>query len=144
MSTQLTCPNCGKTTAVIRGKPEYGGGYVCWAKNGGCGHKWGQAPVVRNDESPERIEGVPKMASAPAPVQKMPLAPPPRPVDLTLRTIIVVARSFQGQPGEKATYVRVHTADLDDAGNLYLRRGGKTLAMYAAGAWDCVLVEDVP
>jgi predicted RNA-binding Zn-ribbon protein involved in translation (DUF1610 family) len=29
------CPNCGKET-IIKGKEEYGGGFVCWAKNGDC------------------------------------------------------------------------------------------------------------
>lgn len=33
---QKTCPNCGNTT-VIKGKAEYGGGWVCWKKKGGCG-----------------------------------------------------------------------------------------------------------
>jgi len=35
-----TCPNCNKNTGVIKGKEEYGGGWVCFAKKGGCGHKW--------------------------------------------------------------------------------------------------------
>lgn len=34
------CPKCRSTTGVIIGKPEYGGGFVCFAKKGGCGHKW--------------------------------------------------------------------------------------------------------
>ena len=34
------CPKCGENTAVIIGKPEYGGGYVCFGKKGGCGWKW--------------------------------------------------------------------------------------------------------
>lgn len=33
------CPDCGKD-AIIRGKPEYGGGWICFAKKGGCGAKW--------------------------------------------------------------------------------------------------------
>ncbi len=36
-----TCPKCGKQT-VIEGKPEYGGGFVCWKKQGGCGAKFGK------------------------------------------------------------------------------------------------------
>ena len=31
------CPNCLSSEAVIKGKEEYGGGWVCWAKKGGCG-----------------------------------------------------------------------------------------------------------
>ena len=33
------CPTCGKTT-IIKGKDEYGGGWLCWAKRGGCGAKF--------------------------------------------------------------------------------------------------------
>jgi hypothetical protein len=33
------CPECGKD-AIIKGKAEYGGGWLCFAKKGGCGHKW--------------------------------------------------------------------------------------------------------
>lgn len=35
------CPKCGKTSSVIAGKAEHGGGIVCWKKrNDGCGHTW--------------------------------------------------------------------------------------------------------
>lgn len=34
------CPSCGKET-IIKGKEEYGGGYLCFAKKGGCGAKFG-------------------------------------------------------------------------------------------------------
>lgn len=33
------CPTCGKHT-IIAGKEEYGGGWLCWAKKGGCGAKF--------------------------------------------------------------------------------------------------------
>jgi len=36
------CPNCGQET-VIKGKEEYGGGWICWKKEGrsnGCGMKF--------------------------------------------------------------------------------------------------------
>jgi hypothetical protein len=36
-----TCPKCGKE-AVIKGAPQYGGGFVCWKKQGGCGAKFGE------------------------------------------------------------------------------------------------------
>ncbi|MEA5511792.1 hypothetical protein VB715_18630 [Crocosphaera sp. UHCC 0190] len=36
---ELTCPSCGQPT-VIKGKAEYGGGYVCYKKKGGCGAKF--------------------------------------------------------------------------------------------------------
>ncbi|MBN1206368.1 MAG: hypothetical protein JXB05_15755 [Myxococcaceae bacterium] len=33
------CPACGKDT-IIQGKSEYGGGWVCFKKKGGCGEKY--------------------------------------------------------------------------------------------------------
>lgn len=33
------CPECGKAT-IITGKKEYGGGFLCFAKKGGCGAKF--------------------------------------------------------------------------------------------------------
>ena len=33
------CPTCGKD-AIIKGKVEYGGGWICFAKKGGCGGKF--------------------------------------------------------------------------------------------------------
>jgi len=36
---ERTCIHCGKET-IIKGKAEYGGGWLCWAKKGGCGAKY--------------------------------------------------------------------------------------------------------
>lgn len=33
------CPKCQKDT-IIKGREEYGGGWICFAKKGGCGAKW--------------------------------------------------------------------------------------------------------
>ena len=33
------CPNCG-AEAIIKGKAEFGGGWLCWQKKDGCGAKW--------------------------------------------------------------------------------------------------------
>jgi hypothetical protein len=37
---ERTCPECG-AAAIIKGKTEYGGGWVCFGKKGGCGAKFG-------------------------------------------------------------------------------------------------------
>ena len=37
---ERVCPICGKAT-IIKGKEEYGGGWLCFAKRGGCGQKFG-------------------------------------------------------------------------------------------------------
>lgn len=34
------CPKCQKTTSVIVGQAQYGGGLVCFKKKQGCGHTW--------------------------------------------------------------------------------------------------------
>jgi len=33
------CPECG-AEKIIKGKTEYGGGWLCWSKKGGCGAKF--------------------------------------------------------------------------------------------------------
>ena len=35
----LICPVCGKD-AIIKGRVEFGGGWLCYQKKGGCGKKW--------------------------------------------------------------------------------------------------------
>jgi len=42
------CPECGKET-IIKGRAEYGGGWLCYATKGGCGEKW--------DDGDKAIEG---------------------------------------------------------------------------------------
>lgn len=37
--SERLCPKCGKS-CIIKGKAEYGGGWVCFSKKGGCGAKF--------------------------------------------------------------------------------------------------------
>jgi hypothetical protein len=39
--SRRACPQCGKE-AIIKGKEEYGGGWLCFAKKGGCGAKFAE------------------------------------------------------------------------------------------------------
>jgi hypothetical protein len=64
------CPTCGKP-AIIRGKKEYGGGWLCFAKNGGCGAKFkdgdqsveGQTTgLVPNADIADQVNTLQKMA----------------------------------------------------------------------------------
>jgi hypothetical protein len=64
------CPSCGKET-IIKGKAEYGGGWLCFAKKGGCGAKWdnGAAEIegqeigkVENDDIYTLVNTILKMA----------------------------------------------------------------------------------
>lgn len=44
------CPKCGKE-AIIKGKQEYGGGWLCFKKKGGCGEKFKDGdPTIENQE----------------------------------------------------------------------------------------------
>jgi ribosomal protein L37AE/L43A len=48
---QRKCPKCGKT-AIIRGKEEFGGGWLCWKKRDGCGAKFPEgAPEIESQEA---------------------------------------------------------------------------------------------
>jgi len=49
------CPKCGKET-IIKGKAEYGGGWLCFAKKGGCGEKWGDGATDIESQSIDRVE----------------------------------------------------------------------------------------
>lgn len=64
------CPKCGKP-AIIKGKEEYGGGWLCFGKKGGCGMKWpdgaseieGQTVgLVPNSDPAELLNTLQKMA----------------------------------------------------------------------------------
>ena len=43
------CPKCGGDF-IIKGKEEYGGGWLCFAKKGGCGQKWPDGAVEIEDQ----------------------------------------------------------------------------------------------
>jgi len=64
------CPECGKNT-IIKGKKEYGGGWLCFRNKGGCGAKWGdgaeeiegqEAGKVENEDIYSLVNTVLKMA----------------------------------------------------------------------------------
>ena len=48
-TSELKCPQCETEGTIIKGKEEYGGGWLCWAKKGGCGAKF-------LDEDPEIVD----------------------------------------------------------------------------------------
>ena len=49
------CPNCG-VQAIIKGRAEYGGGWVCFNRKGGCGAKFRDGDKSIEDQSEERQE----------------------------------------------------------------------------------------
>ncbi len=48
------CPHCGKE-AIIKGKEEYGGGWLCFKKKDGCGTKFPDGDVAIEGQSSGRI-----------------------------------------------------------------------------------------
>src|SRR6185436_20639463 len=49
------CPKCNKPT-IIKGKTEYGGGWLCFAKKGGCGAKFEDNDKSITGQNTERVE----------------------------------------------------------------------------------------
>ena len=48
------CPKCGGGP-IIKGKEEYGGGWVCWKSRGGCGRKFDDGDRSIESQNPDRI-----------------------------------------------------------------------------------------
>lgn len=70
-SASRKCPECGKE-AIIKGKEEYGGGWVCFKKKDGCGAKFDDndeaitsqaAGKIPNDNLPDTYNTVLKMSN---------------------------------------------------------------------------------
>jgi hypothetical protein len=51
---QRVCPVCGKS-AIIRGKQEFGGGWLCWSKRDGCGAKFKADDALITEQAEGRI-----------------------------------------------------------------------------------------
>ena len=49
------CPQCG-TEAIIKGKKEYGGGWLCFKKTGGCGAKFSDGDTKIENQEMGRVE----------------------------------------------------------------------------------------
>lgn len=49
------CPNCGKET-IIKGKEEFGGGWLCYFKKGGCGAKFNDGAQAIEGQVVGRVE----------------------------------------------------------------------------------------
>jgi hypothetical protein len=63
------CPVCGKE-AIIKGKEDMGGGWICWNKRGGCGSKFSDAAEAIINQPLGKIENE-NIADAYNTVEKM-------------------------------------------------------------------------
>lgn len=50
------CPSCGCQGTIIKGKAEYGGGWLCFAKKGGCGQKFDDGDTSIESQNVDKIE----------------------------------------------------------------------------------------
>lgn len=50
-----SCPECG-VQAIIKGKEQYGGGWLCYKNKGGCGAKWPDGATIIESQETGKIE----------------------------------------------------------------------------------------
>lgn len=50
------CPECGAEETIIRGKKEYGGGWICFGRKGGCGSKFEDGDPRIENQNIGRVE----------------------------------------------------------------------------------------
>ncbi len=53
---ERACPSCGEVGTVIKGKKEYGGGWLCFKNKGGCGAKFPDGDKSIEEQEVGRIE----------------------------------------------------------------------------------------
>lgn len=66
---QRICPSC-QQAAIIKGREEYGGGYICFRKKGGCGAKFSTGDAAIEGQQTGRIFN-PDIADQVNTIQKM-------------------------------------------------------------------------
>jgi hypothetical protein len=66
---QRTCPACG-VAAIIKGKEDFGGGWLCWKKKGGCGAKYLDGDQTIESQQVGRVSN-PDIADQVNTIQKM-------------------------------------------------------------------------
>ena len=66
---QRVCPHCGKN-AIIKGKAEFGGGWLCFVKKGGCGAKFMDGDETIETQPVGRVSN-PDVADQVNTIQKM-------------------------------------------------------------------------
>lgn len=54
-SGERKCPKCGKAS-IIKGKVEYGGGWLCYVKKDGCGAKFGDDDKIITGQNVGKVE----------------------------------------------------------------------------------------
>lgn len=66
---ERVCPACG-AAAIIKGKAEFGGGWLCWKKRDGCGAKFNDGETVIEGQNVDKVPN-PELADCWNTVEKM-------------------------------------------------------------------------
>lgn len=131
------CPHCGMA-AVIKGKAEYGGGWLCFKKKDGCGAKWDDGdPVIEgqtvgeieNPDLPDLWNTVVKMAEKRARVDAV-LAVTGASALFSQDTEEETAPSSTEEPGAQSRYGRPPPQrELSVKGKIYSHASGRLTAL---------------
>jgi hypothetical protein len=68
-AAERKCPKCGKS-AIVRGREEFGGGWLCFARKGGCGAKFRAGDPAIESQPADRVAN-PDIADSVNTIQKM-------------------------------------------------------------------------
>ncbi len=115
IAKKAICPVCGKD-AIIQGKPEYGGGWLCYKAKGGCGAKFATDPASVQESHEPAGSPATQQTSQPAtqpppttqtgkigPTKRIPASPPDN-----LPGLLCTVKSIKEWPKEGRTNASIN------------------------------------
>lgn len=132
-NAERLCPKCGKDK-IIKGKDEYGGGWLCYAKKGGCGAKFKDADESITSQIVGRVEN-PDVADTFNTVLKM--AKKRAHVDAALTATgasDIFAQDLEDLPKDQVTV----TAEVDDGPQPVVKIAADVKRKIIADSLDCI------
>jgi hypothetical protein len=119
---QRICPSC-QQAAIIKGREEYGGGWICFKKKGGCGAKYSTGDAAIEGQTVGRIFN-PDIADQVNTIQKM-----SQKRALVAATLLAVnASEFFTQDVEDMMTIPVTAAPADSRENSFGRNADRVIA----------------
>ncbi|MBD0372087.1 MAG: hypothetical protein ICV60_14695 [Pyrinomonadaceae bacterium] len=119
---QRICPSC-QQAAIIKGKEEYGGGWICFKKKGGCGAKFSNGDASIETQTVGRIFN-PDIADQVNTIQKM-----SQKRALVAATLLAVnASEFFTQDIEDIMTIPTSAASVDARDNSFAKNAERSVA----------------